>query len=135
MDMEGIQIKPGMTLEATQEVSSERSAQRMGSGALSVYATPAMGAFIENICCRMIDPLLPEGKTTVGVEITIRHLAPTPVGRTVHARLEVVSSEGSLITFQASLRDDFEMIGTAEHRRAIVDIDRFLKRVESKSGS
>jgi predicted thioesterase len=135
MDIQGRQIKAGMALEASQIVSPEQSAPNMGSGALSVYATPAMGAFVEQICCQMVDPLLPEGKTTVGVEITIRHLAPTPVGKNVHARVEVVSTEGSLITFQAQLRDDFELIGTVDHRRAIVDVDRFLKRVEAKSGS
>jgi predicted thioesterase len=128
-------IRAGMALEVSQEVTTERSASHVGSGALSVYATPAMGAFVEQACCQLVDALLPDGKTTVGVEITIKHLAPTPVGKTVHARVEVVSTEGSLIDFQAQLRDHVELIGTAEHRRAIVDIDRFLKRVEGKSGS
>lgn len=133
--MEGTEIKVGLTLEASQNVTPQRSAPSMGSGALNVYATPAMGAFVEQTCCQMVDPLLPQGKTTAGVEIAIRHLAPTPVGKTVYARVEVVSAEGSLINFHAQLHDDFELIGIVEHRRAIVDVDRFLKRVESKSGS
>jgi fluoroacetyl-CoA thioesterase len=135
MDMSGKQIKVGMALEASQEVTPRRSAPNVGSGALSVYATPAMGAFIEQTCCQLVDSLLPEGKTTVGVEITIRHTAPTPLGMNVHARVEVISIDGSQITFQAQLRDDLEPIGTAEHRRAIVDVDRFLTRVERKSGT
>ena len=130
-----MEIRAGMALETSQEVSPERSAPHMGSGALSVYATPAMGAFVEQACCQLIDPLLPKETTSVGVEIRIRHLAPTPVGRTVYARVEVTSADGSLIDFHAQLRDDFELIGTAEHRRAIVDIDRFLRRVEEKTES
>ncbi len=129
------QIRAGMALEVSQDVTTERSAPHVGSGALSVYATPAMAAFIEQACCQLVDALLPDGKTTVGVEIKIQHLAPTPVGKTVHARVEVVSTDGSLIDFQARVHDDVELIGSAEHRRAIVDVDRFLKRVEGKTGS
>jgi predicted thioesterase len=128
-------ISAGMALEVSQEVTTERSAPHVGSGALSVYATPAMAAFIEQACCQLVEALLPDGKTTVGVEISIKHLAPTPVGKTVHARVEVVSTDGSLIGFRAQVHDDVELIGIAEHRRAIVDIDRFLKRVGRKTGT
>ncbi len=133
MDVEEIPIKVGMCLETEQMVTPELSAPHMGSGALRVYATPAMAMFVEQSCCELVDHLLVDGKTTVGIEINVRHLAPTPVGMRVHARIEVVSTDGALITFRALLRDDFEPIGEVEHRRAIVEVDRFLKRVEAKS--
>ncbi|MGD8813362.1 MAG: thioesterase family protein [Anaerolineales bacterium] len=126
-------IKVGMTLDAEQVVTSERTAPHIGSGSLRVYATPAMGMLIEETCCALIDPLLPDGKTTVGTEIQLRHLAPTPAGGRVTIRVEVVAIDGNSIVFDAQLRDEFEPIGTARHRRAIVDIERFMKRVQSKS--
>lgn len=128
-----VSIKAGMTLDTEQLVTSELSAPHVGSGALRVYATPAMAMFIEQSCCKLVDHLLSDGKTTVGIEINVRHLAPTPVGMRVYARVKVMSTDGALINFEVHLRDDFEPIGEAEHRRAIVDTERFLKRVEAKS--
>jgi predicted thioesterase len=126
-------IKVGMTLETEQVVTGELSAPHLGSGSLRVYATPAMAMFIEQSCCKLIHPLLPEGKTTVGIEINVRHLAPTPLGMRVSSRVEVISVEGNIIAFRAQLRDEKEPIGEVEHRRAIVDTERFMKRVSSKS--
>jgi fluoroacetyl-CoA thioesterase len=131
--MEEASIKAGMTLDAEQQVTPELSAPHVGSGALRVYATPSMAMFIEQSCRKLVDHLLPDGKTTVGFEINVRHSAPTPVGMRVYARVEVTSMDGALISFHVQLRDDFEAIGEAEHRRAIVDSDRILKRVEAKS--
>ncbi len=126
-------IKIGMSLEADQIVTAERTAPHIGSGTLSVYATPAMGMLVEETCCSLVDPLLPDGKTTVGTEIHLRHLAPTPLGRRVMIRVQVIAVDGNVITFEAQLRDDHEPIGEAQHRRVVVDIERFMKRVLAKS--
>jgi fluoroacetyl-CoA thioesterase len=75
---------------------------------------------------------LPAGQTTVGIGIQIRHLAPTPIGATVRVRVEVTSFEGRQIGFQAQVWDETELIGEAEHRRAVVDVERFMRRVEAK---
>ena len=131
--MDDHSIKVGMTIETEQLVTAELSAPHVGSGALRVYATPSMAMFVERSCCKLVHPLLPEGKTTVGIEINVRHLAPTPVGKLVRARIEVTSVDGALLSFRAELRDDIESIGEVEHRRVIVDIERFLKRVDAKS--
>jgi fluoroacetyl-CoA thioesterase len=126
-------IKVGMSLEAEQFVTAEQTAPHIGSGTLRVYATPAMGMLIEETCCSLVDPLLPVGKTTVGTEIHLRHLAPTPVGKRIFVHVQVVAVDGNAITFEAQLRDDHETIGKAQHRRVVVDIERFMKRVLEKS--
>jgi predicted thioesterase len=92
-----------------------------------------MTMLIEETCRRLVDPLLAEGETTVGIAMDLRHLAPTPVGGKVHLRVEVITVEGNIITLQASLRDDVEPIGEAEHKRAVIQVDRFLARVQAKS--
>jgi predicted thioesterase len=131
--MDRTPIKAGMSLETEQLVTAELSAPHLGSGALRVYATPAMAMFVEQSCCKLIHPLLADEQTTVGIEINVRHLAPTPVGMRVYARVDVVSVEGNLVAFRADLRDELERIGEVEHRRAIVSTERFMKRVGSKS--
>lgn len=124
-----------MAAEASRLVSLDESAAHLGSGTVGVYATPAMVAFIERTCQQLVQPLLPEGQSTVGTGIQIRHLAPTPIGSTVRVRVEIASVEGREIVFRAEAWDEFERIGQAEHRRAVIDVDRFMKRVGAKRGS
>lgn len=123
----------GETHEATQDVTPERTASHIGSGAMRVYATPAMALFVERTCHAMIARHLPPDQTSVGVELHVRHLAPTPLGCQVHLKVEVVGIEGETVAFRAWLRDDQEPIGEVEHRRRVVDLERFLKRVEAKA--
>ena len=123
----------GETREASQEVTAETTASHIGSGALRVYATPAMALFVERTCRDWVEPYLPEGKTTVGVELRVRHLAPTPMGSVVRLRAEIVAVEGEAIDFRAKLWDEQEPVGEVEHRRRVVDTARFLRRVEAKA--
>lgn len=126
-------LSAGDAVEAEQEVTPERTASHIGSGAVRVYATPSMALFVERTCHELVRRHLPDGKTTVGVEIRVRHLAPTPLGGVVRLRAEVVRIEGETIDFVARLWDAHEQIGEVEHRRRIVDLERFLRRVEAKA--
>ena len=131
MTLAGLQV--GARVEASQEVTSELTASHLGSGTLRVYATPAMALFVERTCHGLLARHLPEGMTTVGVELRVRHLAPTPLGSLVRLRAEVVGIDGETVSFHAELRDDVEPVGEVEHRRRVIDLERFLKRVEAKA--
>ena len=127
------ELKPGDSIETTQLVDADKVASHLGSGSLQVYATPAMVTFIEHTCRKLVEPHLPDGQTSVGVALSVRHLAPTPMGATVSIRAEILKIERQLVTFRAIIRDEIEEIGEAEHTRAIIDTERFLRRVASKS--
>jgi predicted thioesterase len=122
-----------MVWELSQTVTEERTAPHIGSGTERVFATPAMVALIERTCVGLMAPHLPPGRSSVGVEIHVRHLAPTPVGMTVRARVQVTAVEGATIRFAAEVFDDMEKIGEGDHRRAVIDVERFLKRVRAKA--
>ena len=126
-------IEPGMVAEATQEVTSELTAIHVGSGDLQVYATPAMAALVEHTCMSIVTPLLPNGQTSVGTELHIRHLAPTPMGGMVRVRAEVVAVQNNLITFNARIWDEVELVGEVDHQRVVIEVDRFMRRVDAKS--
>jgi len=127
-------IRPGLTGEMTEPVTEAVSARHIGSGDLRVYATPAMVALIERASVALLAPLLPPGHSTVGTGLSIRHLAPTPLGKTMRVRVEVVSVDGGRIGLRAEVWDEVEKVGEAEHQRAVIDVARFLRRVESKRG-
>ena len=125
-------IEPGIVAEATQKVTCELTALHIGSGDLQVYATPAMAALVEQTCTSIVTPLLSNGQTSVGTELHIRHLAPTPMGGMVRIRAEVVAAQNNLITFNARIWDEVELVGEVDHQRVIVEVDRFMRRVDTK---
>lgn len=127
------EISPGLAAEATQKVTPDLTAPHIGSGSLSVYATPAMVAFVERTCASLVADRLGEGQTTVGVELHVRHLAPTPQGADVRIRAVVEEVDTNLITFRAQIWDDVELIGEVVHKRVVIDIERFLRRVRAKN--
>jgi len=128
-------LKPGLVSESTLVVDEGRTAAHVGSGTLRVFATPAMAAFIEDVCRRMVQPYLAAGESTVGVSLKVRHLAPTPVGQTVRCRAEVTEIDGVVVTFRVEVWDPSEKIGESEHKRAVIEVERFLRRVEAKAAA
>ncbi len=129
------EIKVGMVAEGTEKVTRQLSAAHIGSGDVGVYATPKMVLLVERTCHDLVDTYLPEGHVTVGTEINLKHLAPTLIGDTVRIRVEITGLQGNRLTFRAELWNSEELIGEVEHHRAIIDVERFLNRVESKSSA
>lgn len=127
-------IEVGMTYTAEKTVTPDMTAKAVGSGGLEVFGTPFMMGLMEYAAMQCVQPELPEGKGTVGVDIQSSHLAPTPVGMTVRATATVtgVSENGKLITFRVEASDDWGPIGEGTHTRAIIANDRFLQKCNSK---
>lgn len=97
-----------------------------------VLATAIMIGFIEQTCIEGLRPYLTEAQPTVGTHVDISHVAPTPVGLTVRADVELVHIEGRTLTFRVRCHDDKDLIGEGIHKRAIIDIARFGDRLDAK---
>lgn len=126
------ELKPGLVGEVSEFVTEQLTAASIKSGLVSAYATPAMTALMENASVLAIQKFLPKGYTSVGAELCVKHLAPTPVGVRVHARSQVVSVDGRKVTFQVEAWDHQEKIGEGTHIRVIVDAARFKDKIEKK---
>jgi predicted thioesterase len=125
-------ITLGMKNEASHLVGEEHTAIHIGSGGSKVLATPWMIAFMERVSHGLLAQHLPEGYSSVGVLVHVRHLAPTPVGNTVRVACEVIDIDGVRVTFKVQAWDDTELVGEGEHQRYVIDEARFLKRVTGK---
>lgn len=125
-------ITVGMKGTVSTIVEREDTAQEVGSGSLLVYATPCMVALMEGAACEALSGVLPEEKTSVGIELSISHLSATPVGMEVNAEAEVTAVEGSMVTFQVTAYDEAGKIGEGTHKRAIITAQRFLDKTYSK---
>ena len=122
----------GLKGEARTQAEREDTALEVGSGSLLVYATPCMVALMEGAACEAIASGLTETETTVGTELSIQHLSATPVGLEVWAEAEVTAVEGKQITFQINAFDEAGPIGTATHKRFLVQTQRFLDKTYAK---
>ena len=127
-----MEITVGMKGEASTLVERADTALEVGSGSLLVYATPCMAALMEGAACDALEGAIPEGKTSVGIELNLKHTAATPVGLEVRAEAEVTALEGSIITFSIAAFDEAGQIGEALHKRSIVTEQKFLDKVYAK---
>jgi predicted thioesterase len=127
-------IQPGLKGELKLVVAEEHTAQHLGSGAVRVLATPQMVLLMERASVAAVDRLLPGGYRTVGGQLDIRHLAPTPVGFEVTATAELVEVKGRRLTFHVRVHDEVELVGEGTHQRFIIDMQRFREQVAQKAG-
>jgi predicted thioesterase len=128
--MEELQV--GMSAEATEFVSEQLTAVSVRSGLVSAYATPSMIALMEHASVNAIQKSLSKGLTSVGAEVSVRHLAATPVGVRVRARAEVIAIEGRRVMFKLEAWDPHDKIGEGTHTRVVVDAARFKNKLEQK---
>lgn len=119
----------GARSDQTVLVTDDLTAVAMGSGSLPVLATPAMIALMESAALAAIDPLLPEGQSSVGIEVNVRHLSATPVGEEIIASAIVTQIDGKRVTFEVRAWDRKELIGEGTHVRYIIDEVRFMSRL------
>lgn len=122
----------GMKATVSTLVEREDTALEVGSGSLLVYATPCMAALMEGAACEAIAAGLAEGETTVGIELNLKHTAATPVGMDVRAEAELTAVDGKILTFRITAYDEAGVIGTADHKRALVNSQRFLDKTYAK---
>lgn len=125
-------IHPGVSGEKMITATPELTATHMKSGDVEVFATPAMIALMEGAAVAAIQGKLPAGQTSVGIMVNVQHIAASPVGAEIRAKAEVIAVEGKEITFRVEAWHNLELIGQGTHRRAMVDVERFMKRVNEK---
>jgi fluoroacetyl-CoA thioesterase len=118
----------GMTAEKKVVVTPEMTVGRVVPGIPAVYGTPTMILHMEMAAGSAVQPSLPAGHVSVGMMVNIRHLAATPIGRTVRAVARVVEIEGNNILFEVEAWDGDRKIGDGTHRRGVVNVAEFEKR-------
>jgi len=101
-------------------------------GMPAVLSTPRLIGMLERTAREALQQFLEPGERSVGVEIELRHLAPTPLGETVTCTARVIQVDGTQVMFQIEARDEHEVIVRGLHKRAVIRIESFAKRVARK---
>ena len=98
-----------------------------------VYATPYLIGDIEVTCRNLILAHADANEDSVGVEVSIKHLAPTVPGSTVEITATVAAVEGRKVTFAVTAKDEIDTISSGSHARFVVDKAKTVERLKVKA--
>jgi predicted thioesterase len=115
-----------------QTVQPQHAADRFQNAGVTVLATPVLCHWFESAAVLAIAQQLESGESTVGTRLTIEHLKATPLGMQVRVTARVVAVDGRRVDFEVSAFDDVELVARGTHERVVIDLERFLARVQAK---
>ena len=128
--MMDINLIPGISGTLEKIVERPDLATAYGSGTVEVFATPALIALMERTAMNSVQQLLPDGYTTVGAEVNVRHLKATPLGTKVTCQSFLTGVENRKLIFEVTALDAKGKIGSGTHTRFIVEKKLFLEKLE-----
>ncbi len=112
-------------------VNELQTASEYGSGLLPVFATPALVALMENTAMQLIE--LPEGGSSVGTSISVKHLKASAIGEIINCEATLTTVEGRKYTFELTATDSAgDVVGTGNHERILIDVERFMNKLIQK---
>ena len=122
----------GKSATVTTTVTDKNTAKAVGSGNLDVFATPMMIALMEQAACECLADSLEPGQSSVGTQINATHTAATPLKAKITATATIESVDGRKVSFTVTACDGTNEIGSGTHERFVIDIGRFMKKLEQQ---
>ena len=96
----------------------------------AVYSTPDMIRLMETAAFHALQSYCEDGEITVGTAINIEHRAASGIGAKVKAEALLESFDGRFYILRVRANDDVREIGKGTISRAVVDVKKFLQRLE-----
>ena len=127
-----VALPSGLTASITFKVEEGDTALAIGSGDVPVLATPRLVTLLEQASVQALGDRLGPEKTSVGYEVQLAHLSPTPVGSEVTAEATLEGVEGRRLTFRVSVTDARGLVAAGRITRVVVVRDRFVERAQSE---
>jgi predicted thioesterase len=103
-------------------------------GMPAVLSTPNLIGLLERTARKALEPFLDADERSVGIEIELRHLAPTPLGAQVTCVARVYHVEGRKVDFQIEAREQSQLIARGLHKRAVIRVQGFANQVSKRNG-
>ncbi len=113
-------LLPGLKAEIVTTVDDTLVVKHMGGD--GVLSTPSMIGLMERAGIEAVQANLPDGHTTVGFEVNVKHFGATPKGKKVTVRAELLEVDGNKLRFKIEAHDEDKKVGDGTHRRAIIAI-------------
>lgn len=103
-------------------------ASALGNTGVDVISSPATIGYLEMACHEVIDPHFEGDEASVGVGFNFRHLAAAYLDAPLHISSELIRQNDKLFIFKVEARQGDKVIMTGQHERAVINLDRFLKK-------
>jgi fluoroacetyl-CoA thioesterase len=98
-----------------------------------VLATGYLVGLMEWACIEAVTPHLDwPREQSLGTHVNVSHLAATPPGLTITVSVRLDAVEGRKLTFTLSAHDGVDTISTGTHERHVIDVERFMQKIEMK---
>jgi fluoroacetyl-CoA thioesterase len=97
-----------------------------------VLATAWLVALMEHACILALEPHLDPGEASVGINIDLKHLAPTPEATGIAIDVECIEVQKRGSVWSIVARDEVDEIGRARHERMVVESIRFADSLAAK---
>src|SRR4051812_15429996 len=99
----------------------------------AVLSTPNLIGLLERAARKALESFLDADERSVGMEIELRHLAPSPLGASVTCIARVYHVEGSKVDFQIEAREEGRLIARGLHKRAVVRVQSFANQLMKRN--
>jgi len=133
-------LKPGITHELRFRVPQTKTVPHLYPEAPEfqamplVFATGFMVGFLEWACIQAVNPHLDwPREQTVGTHVNVSHLAATPPGLEVRARVRLVEIDGRRLVFEVEASDGVDVISRGVHERFVIDAAKFAHKAKQKA--
>jgi fluoroacetyl-CoA thioesterase len=98
-----------------------------------VFATGFLVEFIEWVCIQALKPHIDWPlEQTVGTQVNISHMAATPPGMEIFARVKLVEIKGKQLFFEVEAYDEAGIISKGSHERFVINAEKFNQKLQQK---
>jgi predicted thioesterase len=125
-------VELGRRYQSQTRVEEWMTAEKAGNKGVDVLSTPMLLQLIEAAAVQCIAPTLSESEVSLGVNIDLAHIAPTPVGLIVRTEVEVIGVDGRRVHFAVAAFDEREKVAEGTHERYVIERAKFLANLEEK---
>ena len=125
-------IQPGLAGAYSVVVADEHVPLHLRGTNAEVVATPELVRFMEKAAMDALAEHLDAGQTSVGTKVSLTHMAGTPKGMRVEARVRLVEREGRRCVFEVEIHDEVELVARGTNERFIVPRERRNEKLMRK---
>jgi 2-hydroxychromene-2-carboxylate isomerase/predicted thioesterase len=112
----------------------EACASAIGNTGVDVVSSPWLVGLLEEASHRLVRDLYEPGEGTVGVQLTLSHLAAALPGREVCAHARLAAMDGRRLRFDVAAFQGTRELMRGTHERIVVDLDRFMAAAARGAG-
>lgn len=123
----------GDTITIQKRIVDEDAALTYGSGELdNMLATPSLVALMIEASSKLLDSRLQREYTSAGLQVSVKHLNPSPIGNTVSMKVTIREIKENHIFLDMEAYDELGLIGSGSHERIIVSKEGIKSKAASR---